>query len=94
MSYEMVSAYTLLVGDTDGPATVSVHQAASEAWTALGSAIYSRSVVHPLHVGDMLDADTAAALANAWRAQDPTRRYWTLTAHRLPVPLPAIARIA
>ena len=35
MSFDVVSAYTLLVGDGDGPPTVSVHNTADEAWRAL-----------------------------------------------------------
>ena len=94
MSYEMVSAYTLLIGDADGPAAVSVHQSAAQVWTALGDAVYARSVVRPLHADTELDADSAAALADAWRAEDPATRYWSVTAHRLPVHMPVIARPA
>ena len=60
MSFEVVSAYTLLVGDADGPATVSVHSTADD----------------------------------AWRAGEPESRYWNVTVHRLPIPLPVIAREA
>jgi hypothetical protein len=40
-----------------------------------------------------MDADAAARLANAWRAGDPDCRYWNVTAHRLPIPVPEIARV-
>jgi hypothetical protein len=39
-----------------------------------------------------MDADAATRLANAWRAGDPENRFWNVTVHRLPVPLPVIAR--
>jgi hypothetical protein len=39
-----------------------------------------------------MDGEAATRLANAWRAADPENRYWNLTVHRLPVPLPVIAR--
>jgi hypothetical protein len=41
-----------------------------------------------------MDADAATRLANAWRAGDPENRFWNVTVHRLPVPLPVIARSA
>ena len=34
------------------------------------------------------------SLANAWKAGDPENRFWNVTVHRLPVPLPVIARPA
>jgi hypothetical protein len=40
------------------------------------------------------DADATTRLANAWRAGDPEVRYWNVTVHRLPIPLPVIAREA
>ncbi len=39
MTYDAVSAYTVMVGDGVGPTTVSVHGSAVDAWTALGSAL-------------------------------------------------------
>jgi hypothetical protein len=39
-----------------------------------------------------MDADAATRLANAWRAGDPDNRYWNLTVHRLPIPVPVIAQ--
>jgi hypothetical protein len=40
-----------------------------------------------------MDADATTRMANAWRAGDPEYRYWNLTVHRLPVPVPEIAQL-
>lgn len=93
MSYEMVSAYTLLVGQADGEPSVSVHSTADDAWRMLESDIRERCGMRP-RPKRHADADATARLANAWRAGDPEGRYWNVTAHRLPVPLPVIARSA
>lgn len=91
MSYEVVSAYTLLVGESDGAPTVSVHSTADDAWRALDAEVRERCGMRP-RPRRRMDADAAARLANAWRAGDPEVRYWNLTVHRLPVPVPEIAR--
>ena len=39
MTYDAVSAYTVMLGDGVGPTTVSVHGTAVDAWAALGSAL-------------------------------------------------------
>ncbi len=93
MSYEMVSAYTLLVGQSDDEPSVSVHTTADDAWRALDREIRERCGMRP-RPRRHLDADAIARLANAWRAADPEGRYWNVTSHRLPIPLPAIARSA
>ena len=93
MSYEVVSAYTLLVGDADGPPTVSVYTTADDAWRALDGVIRERCGMRP-RPRRRMDADAAARLANAWRAAEPESRYWNVTVHRLPVPVPVIARQA
>lgn len=91
MSYEMVSAYTLLVGQTDGEPSVSVHTTADDAWRALDRAVRERCNMRP-RPRRRTDADATSRLANAWRAGDPENRYWNVTAHRLPIPVPEIAR--
>lgn len=93
MSFEVVSAYTLLVGDGDEPATVSVHSTADEAWRALDREVRRRCRMRP-RPRRRVDAESATRLANAWRAGDPEVRYWNMTVHRLPIPLPVIAREA
>jgi hypothetical protein len=89
MPYEVVSAYTLLVGDEGGP-MLSVHTTASDAWHALDREIRERCRMRP-RPRRRVGADAAARLANAWRDADPGSRYWNLTVHRLPVPVPVIA---
>ncbi|TQM16079.1 hypothetical protein FB558_2882 [Pseudonocardia kunmingensis] len=91
MSFEVVSAYTLLVGDADEPATVSVHSTAEDAWRALDREVRRRCGMRP-RPRRRTDADATARFANAWRAGDPETRYWNVTVHRLPIPLPVIAR--
>lgn len=93
MSYEVVSAYTLLVGDADGPPTVSVHTTADDAWRALDREVRARCRMRA-RPRLRMDADAATRLANAWRAGDPERRFWNVTVHRLPIPMPEIARAA
>jgi hypothetical protein len=39
VTYDAVSAYTVMLGDGVGPTTVSVHGTAVDAWAALGSAL-------------------------------------------------------
>jgi hypothetical protein len=90
MPYEVVSAYTLLVGDDGGP-MLSVHTTASDAWHALDREIRERCRMRP-RPRRRVGADAAARLANAWRDADPDSRYWNVTVHRLPVPVPVIAR--
>lgn len=91
MSFDVVSAYTLLVGDSDGPPNVSVHSTADEAWRALDKEIRRRCWMRPRPRRTM-DADATTRFANAWRSAEPDHRFWNLTVHRLPVPLPVIAR--
>ncbi|MFP5019205.1 hypothetical protein [Pseudonocardia phyllosphaerae] len=98
MPYEVVSAYTLVVGgDTVDRAggtpdpEVSVHTTAEDAWRALDVAVRARCGMRrrPHRV---IDPDAVTRLADAWRAGDPEARYWQVTAHRLPVMLPELAR--
>jgi hypothetical protein len=91
VSFEVVSAYTLLVGDAGEPVTVSVHTTAEDAWRALDREVRRRCGMRP-RPRRRTDADAAMRLANAWRAGDPEVRYWNVTVHRLPIPLPVIAR--
>jgi len=41
-----------------------------------------------------MNPDAATRLANAWRGADPDNRFWNVTVHRLPVPMPAIAHVS
>lgn len=91
MPYEVVSAYTLVIGEDEDPPTVTVHTTADDAWLALDVEIRTRCGMRarPRRV---VDSDRATRLADAWRAADPETRYWQVTAHRLPLMLPEIAR--
>jgi hypothetical protein len=93
VSYDAVSAYTLVVGDDEEPATVSVHTTADDAWRALDALIRERCAMRP-RPRRVVDSDVTTRLADAWRAVDPECRYWQVTAHRLPLMLPQIATIS
>ena len=93
MSFEVVSAYTLLVGDADEAATVSVHTTAEDAWKALDREVRRRCGMRP-RPRRRTDADATTRLANAWRAGEPECRYCNIAVHRLPIQLPVIAREA
>lgn len=92
MSFDAVSAYTLIVGDGEGQPSVSVHTTADDAWRSLDREIRRRCWMRP-RPRRRADADAATRLANAWRLADPENRFWNLTVHRLPVPVPEIARV-
>ncbi|MGH3795126.1 MAG: hypothetical protein ACRDSP_09575 [Pseudonocardiaceae bacterium] len=83
MPYEAVSAYTVVVGESDGVTTVTVHGSADEAWRALIQAVRSRSTRW------MPRNDEAAGLADRWRLGDPERRFWQVSSHQLQVMVPA-----
>jgi hypothetical protein len=51
VTYDAVSAYTVLLGDGVGPTTVSVHGSAVDAWAALGSALSTPPVGRAGHAG-------------------------------------------
>jgi hypothetical protein len=51
VTYDAVSAYTVLFGDGVGPTTVSVHGTAVDAWAALGSALGAPPVGATGHAG-------------------------------------------
>ncbi|GAA4902826.1 hypothetical protein EV188_1011215 [Actinomycetospora succinea] len=90
MTYDAVSAYTVLFGDGESPATVSVHGSAEDAWGALDVLVRGRSRRwRARQVG--VDEDRVTELAERWRLADPERRYWQVAPHRLRVTVPAIA---
>lgn len=91
MPHEMVSAYTLVIGEDSDSPSVTVHTTADDAWAALDRQIRERCGMRrrPWRV---VDSDNASRLADAWRAADPDTRYWQVTAHRLPIMLPELAR--
>ena len=91
MPYEVVSAYTLVIGEDEDAPSVTVHTTADDAWRTLDREIRTRCGMRsrPRRV---VDPETASRLADAWRAADPDTRYWQVTAHRLPIMLPELAR--
>jgi hypothetical protein len=93
VSLDAVSAYTLVIGDEEGPADVRVFNSADAAWQALDGDIRERCGMRP-RPRRMADPDAAARLADAWRAAEPDNRYWQVQAHRLPILMPAIAHTA
>ncbi|ANY06807.1 hypothetical protein [Pseudonocardia sp. HH130630-07] len=98
MPYDVVSAYTLVLGEASDDATdpqgqpqVTVHSTATDAWRALDRAVRERCGMRP-RPRRSIDPDAVIRLADAWRAADPEARYWQVTAHRLPIMVPELAR--
>lgn len=91
MATDVVTAYTLILGDEHGPATASVHATAYDAWRALDREVRQRCRMRrrPRRV---VDPEAAARLADAWRAGDPDERFWQILSHQLPVLVPGTAR--
>ncbi|MDL5156619.1 hypothetical protein [Actinomycetospora termitidis] len=99
MTYDAVSAYTVLLGDGVGPTTVSVHGSAVDAWAALATALEvvpsprrRFTLRSPMAVvpNRGLSQDEVHEAAETWRRVDPERRFWQVTSHRLQVTVPAI----
>lgn len=94
MPYEVVSAYTLVLGEDAGDGSrpeVTVHTTALDAWRALDAGVRERCGMRP-RPRRSIEPEAVARLADAWRAADPSARYWQVTAHRLPVMVPELAR--
>jgi hypothetical protein len=91
MAYDVVSVYTLLIGDGDGPTTVSVHPTADDAWRALDREVRARCGLRP-RPRRMIDPDAATRLADAWRAGDFEARFWQIHPHQLSLMVPQIGR--
>jgi hypothetical protein len=91
VAFDVVSAYTLVIGDEDGPASVGVYASAEEAWRALDREVRSRCRMRP-RPRRVVDAEATTRLADAWRAGDPESRYWQIRCHSLPVAIPVIGR--
>lgn len=87
MAVEMVSAYTLAIGDEDEPTTVSVHATADAAWKALDKEIRRRCGMRP-RPRRVTNQDAATGLAEAWREGNPEFRFWLIRPHQLSVTVP------
>ena len=91
MARDVVSAYTLIVGDEDGPAAVGVYSSAEEAWTALDREVRGRCGLRP-RPRRVVDPEAIGRLADAWRAGNAEERFWQILSHQLAVPIPEIGR--
>ncbi|MGQ0576021.1 MAG: hypothetical protein ACT4RN_17700 [Pseudonocardia sp.] len=90
MSCDVVSAYTLVIGDEDGPPAVSVHATADEAWRALDLEVRRRCRMRA-RPRRRVDADAIARLADAWRTAERENRFWQIRPHQLPIMVPDVA---
>jgi hypothetical protein len=88
---DVVSAYTLILGDESGPATVGVYSSAEEAWKNLDRAVRGRCKLR-VRPRRAVDPEAIGRLADAWRAGNPEERYWQILSHQLAVPIPEIGR--
>ncbi|WP_028921089.1 hypothetical protein [Pseudonocardia acaciae] len=90
MSYDVMSVYTLTMGDEEGATTVSVHTSADDAWRALDREVRARCGLRP-RPRRVVDPEAATRLADAWRAGDVETRFWQICPHQLPLMVPATA---
>lgn len=92
MTRDVVSAYTLIVGDDEhGPATVRVYGTAEEAWRALDREVRGRTTLR-LRPRRGTDPELTTKLADEWRAGNPEGRFWQILSHQLAVRIPEIGR--
>ena len=91
MARDVVSAYTLILGDEYGPATVGVYSSAEEAWKALDREVRGKSRLR-MRPRRAVDPEATGRLADAWRAGNPEERFWQILSHQLAVPIPEIGR--
>jgi len=90
VSYDVVSAYTLVVGDEHGPPSVTVHASAEHAWRALDFEVRRRCRMRA-RPRRRVDGEAATRLADAWRAADRENRFWQIRPHQLPIMVPDVA---
>jgi hypothetical protein len=91
VSNDVVSVYTLVMGDEYGPATVSVHSSAEMAWRALDREVRARCGLRP-RPRRVVNPDAATRLADAWRSGDAEARFWQIRPHQLPLLIPSASR--
>jgi hypothetical protein len=89
--YDVVSVYTLVIGDGSGSAVISVHGTADEAWRALHRAVRARSRVS-WPTWRPVRPETVRRLATAWRDGDRDQRFWQIRAHQVRVTVPVGGR--
>jgi hypothetical protein len=88
---DVVSAYTLILGDEYGPTEVGVYSTAEEAWKALDREVRGRCKLR-LRPRRTVDPEATGRLADAWRAGNPEERFWQILSHQLAVRIPEIGR--
>ena len=91
MARDVVSAYTLILGDEYGPTEVGVYSTAEEAWKALDREVRGRCKLR-VRPRRAVDPEAIGRLADAWRAGNAEERYWQILSHQLAVPIPEIGR--
>ena len=91
MARDVVSAYTLILGDENGPAIVGVYSSAEEAWKALDREVRGRCKLR-IRPRRAVDPEATGRLADAWRAGNAEGRYWQILSHQLAVRIPEIGR--
>ena len=91
MARDVVSAYTLILGDEYGPATVGVYPSAEEAWKALDREVRGRCRLR-VRPRRAVDPEVIGRLADAWRAGNAEERFWQILSHQLAVRIPEIGR--
>ena len=84
MARDVVSAYTLILGDEYGPATVGVYSSAEEAWKALDREVRGRCKLR-VRPRRAVDPEAIGRLADAWRAGNAEERFWQILSHQLAV---------
>src|SRR3978361_1262571 len=88
---DVVSAYTLILGDEYGPATVGVYPSAEEAWKALDREGREKCKLR-VRPPRAARAGATGRLADAWRAGNAEERFWQILSHQLAVRIPEIGR--
>ena len=86
MARDVVSAYTLILGDEYGPTEVGVYSTAEEAWEVRGRC---KLRLRPRRT---VDPESTGRLADVWRAGNPEQRFWQILSHQLAVRIPEIGR--
>ena len=91
MARDVVSAYTLILGDEYGPATGGVYSSAVAGWMALDREVRGRCGLR-VRPRREVDPEATGRLADAWRAGNPEERFWQILSHQLAVRIPEIGR--
>ncbi len=91
MARDVVSAYTLILGDEYGPtrsACTPPRRRHGRPWTGRSGGDASCGCGR----GATVDPEATGRLADAWRAGNPEERFWQILSHQLAVRIPEIGR--